>query len=112
MIASQLIIVFISISFIYYSLNSIFSKKMKGEFDRWGFDKFRILISIIQLFTGILLLMSFFYPFLIIYCSSIFFIMMMGAIFVRIRVKDNFLDTLPALIYFILKAIIIYVELK
>ena len=85
---------------------------MKSEFDRWGFQKFRILISIIQLFTGILLLMSFFYPFLVIYCSSIFFIMMMGAIFVRIRVKDNFLDTLPALIYFILNAIIIYVELQ
>ena len=112
MIASQLIIVFISISFIYYSLNSIFSKKMKDEFGRWGFHKFRIFISVVQLFSGIFLLMSFFYPFFIIYCSSIFFFMMMGAIFVRIRVKDSFLDTLPALIYFILNAIIIYIELQ
>lgn len=112
MIVNKLIIVFISISFIFYSLDSIFSKKMKDEFRRWGFDKFRILISLIQLFSGITLLMSFFYPFLVIYCSLIFFVMMTGAIFVRIRIKDSFLDTLPALLYFILNAIIIYIELQ
>ena len=85
---------------------------MKDEFRRWGFDKFRILISLIQLFSGITLLMSFFYPFLVIYCSLTFFIMMTGAIFVRIRIKDSFLDTIPALLYFILNAIIIYIELQ
>ena len=38
--------------------------------------------------------------------------MMMGAIFVRIRVKDSFLDTLPALFYFFLNGFVIYTELQ
>ena len=112
MFYSQFIILFISLSFIFYALNAIFSKKMKDEFTRWGFQKYRILISCIQLSSGFFLLLSLFYPFLVIYCSSIFFIMMLGAIFVRIRIKDNFLDTLPALFYFFLNAIIIYIELQ
>ena len=109
---SQVIILFISFSFIFYALHALFSKKMKDEFSRWGVQKYRILISFIQLSSGLSLLLSFFYPFLVIYCSSIFFTMMLGAIFVRIRIKDSFVDTLPALLYFFLNAIILYIELQ
>ena len=109
---SQVIILFISFSFIFYALHALFSKKMKDEFSRWELQKYRILISCVQLLSGFSLLLSFFYPFLVIYCSSIFFIMMLGAIFVRIRIKDSFLDTLPALLYFFLNTIIIYIELQ
>ena len=112
MIFSQIIVLFISISFIFYAFNSMFSKKMKDEFTRWGFHNYRILISCTQLSCSFFLLLSFFYPFLVIYCSSIFFIMMMGAILVRIRVKDSFSDTLPALFYFFLNALLIYIELQ
>ena len=109
---SQVIILFISFSFIFYALHALFSTKMKDEFSRWGVQKYRILICFIQLSSGLSLLLSFFYPFLVIYCSSIFFTMMLGAIFVRIRIKDSFLDTLPALLYFFLNAIILYIELQ
>ena len=109
---SQVIILFIGFSFIFYALHALFSKKMKDEFSRWGVQKYRILISFIQLSSGLSLLLSFFYPFLVIYCSFIFFTMMLGAIFVRIRIKDSFLDTLPALLYFFLNAIILYIELQ
>ena len=112
MFYSQFIILFISLSFIFYALSALFSKKMKDEFTRWGFQKFRILLSCVQLLSGFFLLLSFFYPFLVIYCSSIFLIMMLGAIFVRIRIKDSFIDTLPALFYFFLNAVIIYIELR
>ena len=109
---SQVIILFISFSFLFYALHALFSQKMKDEFSRWGVQKYRVLISCVQLLSGFSLLLSFFYPFLVIYCSSIFFIMMLGAIFVRIRIKDSFLDTLPALLYFFLNTIIIYIELQ
>ena len=109
---SQVIILFISFSFLFYALHALFSQKMKDEFSRWGVQKYRILISCVQLLSGFSLLLSFFYPFLVIYCSSIFFTMMLGAIFVRIRIKDSFLDTLPALLYFFLNAIILYIELQ
>ena len=109
---SQVIILFISFSFIFYALHALFAKNMKDEFSRWKLQKYRILISFIQLLSGLSLLLSFFYPFLVIYCSSIFFTMMLGAIFVRIRIKDSFLDTLPALLYFFLNAIILYIELQ
>ena len=109
---SQIIISFISFSFIFYALHALFSKKMKEEFSRWGFQKYRVLISCIQLLSGFFLLLSVFFPFLVIYCTSIFFIMMLGAIIVRIRIKDSFLDTLPAFLYFFLNAFIIYFELR
>ena len=112
MFYNQFIIIFISLSFIAYALNALFSKKMRDEFKRWGFHKYRVLLSYIQLLSALFFFLSLFYPFLVIYCSSVFFIMMLGAIFVRIRIKDSFLDTLPALLYFFLNAIILYIELQ
>jgi len=112
MIYYNFIIIFTSLSFIFYALNALFSKKMKDEFRRWGFQKYRILISSTQLLCSIFLLSSFFFPFLVLYCSSIFFLMMLGAIYVRIRTKDSLLEMLPALLYLFLNAIIIYIEFQ
>jgi len=111
MIYNNFIIIFISFSFIFYACTALFSSSMQDEFRRWGYQKYRVLISCTQLLCSVFLLSSFFYPFLVIYCSSIFFLMMLGAVYVRIRIKDGFLEMLPALFYLFLNAIIIYTEL-
>ena len=109
---SKIIILFISFSFLLYGFSALLSKNMKDEFERWGFQKYRLLISCTQLLCGFCLLLSFIYPFLLIYSTSILFIMMLGAVFVRIRIKDSFLEILPALIYLFFNAIMIYMEIK
>lgn len=106
------IILFIGISFIFYAFNALFSQYMKDEFLRWGFQKYRVFISILQLFFGMLFLTGFIYPFLFIYCSSFFLLMMLGAIFVRFRIKDGLFEMLPAYLYFFLNLIIFFIELK
>ena len=108
---SNLIIGFISFSFIIYGFSGLLSNKMKEEYLRWGFHDYRIIISSIQLLCALFLLFGFFYPFFVIYCSMIFFFMMIGAIVVRLRLRDSFLEILPALMYCVLNAILIYTEL-
>mgnify|MGYP001200131297 CR=1 FL=1 len=108
----KIIILFISFSFLLYGFSALLSKNMKAEFERWGFQKYRLLISCTQLLCGFCLLLSFIYQFLLIYSTSILFIMMLGAVFVRIRIKDSFLEILPALIYLFLNAIMIYMEIS
>ena len=49
----NILIFFSAISFIYYSLNSIFSKRLINEYQRWGYDKLRYLIAFLQFFAAI-----------------------------------------------------------
>ena len=108
---SNFIIIFISFSFIIYGFSGVLSNKMKEEYLRWGFNDYRIIISSIQLLCALFLLFGLFYPFFVIYCVTIFFFMMLGAIVVRVRIRDGFLEILPALMYCVLNAILIYTEL-
>ena len=104
-----ILIVFSSISFIYYGINSFFSKKMVLEYSRWGYDKLRFYIAWCQLLGGCCLLAgllhSSLYTFIPI-TSFLLSIMMINAVFTRIRVKDKLIDTLPSVFYFILNAVI------
>ena len=111
MIYSDFIIIFIGLSFIFYSFNALFSNKMKYEYHRWGFSEYRVIISCVQLLCALCLLLGLLYSFFLIYCTIIFFLMMLGAICVRFKTKDSFLEMLPALMYLVLNGMIIYMEL-
>jgi hypothetical protein len=53
MLLENILIYFSAISFIFYSINSLYSKRLISEFDRWGYGKFRFLIASFQLLAGI-----------------------------------------------------------
>ena len=105
---ATIIIYFTGFSFIAYGINSFVSKRMINEFKRWGLEDKRKIIGICQFIAGIgIILGSEFKTILI--SSAIFIIMMMIiAIVVRIRIKDDISDIMPAIAYIVLCLIILY----
>jgi len=81
---------------------------MISEYERWGYQKHRIQIAILQLLAGLGLLIGSSSPILLALISSSLFLMMMVAVFVRIRINDTMINTLPAVFYAILNFIIFY----
>ena len=47
-----IIVIFTSISFIIYGINSFTSNRMVNEYQRWGFGKYRKIIGLTQLLCG------------------------------------------------------------
>lgn len=108
MLLENILIYFSAISFIFYSINSLYSKRLISEFDRWGYGKFRILIASFQLLAGIGFIIGLYFSFLISIVSFLLFVMMLVAIFVRIKVKDDVIEIFPAIFYASLNLIIFY----
>jgi uncharacterized membrane protein YphA (DoxX/SURF4 family) len=108
MLLENILIYFSAISFIFYSINSLYSKRLISEFDRWGYGKFRILIASFQLLAGIGFLIGLYFSFLISIVSFLLSVMMLVAIFVRIKVKDDIIEIFPAIFYASLNLIIFY----
>ena len=103
----NIIIVFVAISFIAYGINSFISNKMILEFKRWGLEKRRKEIGGFQLACGIGILIGLKLNFILMISSVILIIMMLVAIYVRVKIKDNISEILPAIAYLILGIIIL-----
>lgn len=102
---------FTGISFVVYGINSFISKRMIREFKRWGLADKRKIIGVCQCIGGLGLLVGFEYDATIIMSSIFIIIMMLVAILVRIQIRDNISDILPAIAYMLLCAIILYEQL-
>ena len=98
---------FVAVSFIAYGINSFVSNKMILEFKRWGLEKRRREIGAFQLACGIGTLIGIWSNYILIISSAILIIMMLVAIYVRIKIKDNISEILPAIAYLILGIIIL-----
>lgn len=108
MLFENILIYFSAISFIFYSINSLYSERLISEFDRWGYSKFRFLIASFQLLAGIGFIIGIYFSFLISIVSFLLFVMMLVAIFVRIKIKDSVIEIFPAIFYASLNLIIFY----
>ncbi len=117
-----IISLFSGISFIVYGISSFRSKRMISEFQRWGYVNHRKLIGFFQLVGGAGLIFGSLFTIntfdsndspinsnnILAGSSLILTIMMVGAVFVRIDIKDKFVNILPATFYAILNFIIFY----
>ena len=77
------------------------------EFKRWGLEKRRKEIGSFQLACGIGILIGLKINYMLILSSVILIMMMLVAVYVRIKIKDNISEILPALAYLILGLIIL-----
>ena len=103
----NIIIVFVGISFIAYGINSFISNKMILEFKRWGLEKRRKGIGGFQLACGIGIIIGLWSNYILIVSSILLVIMMLVAVYIRIKIKDNISEILPAIAYLILGIIIL-----
>ena len=99
---------FSAISFILYGISSFLSKRMISEYERWGYQNFRIQIACSQVLAGVGLLVGLSFPILLTLVSCLLTIMMVVAIFVRISINDSIINTLPAIFYVIINFMIFY----
>lgn len=104
----NILIYFSSFSFIFYSINSLYSKRLITEFERWGYAKFRYLIAFFQFLAGIGFIIGIYFSPLISVVSFLLFVMMVVAIYARIKVNDTFIEIFPAIFYALLNLIIFY----
>ena len=119
-----IIILFSSFSFIVYGISSFTSKRMISEFQRWGYANQRKLIGYFQLIGGAGLMFGSLFEIsndngenlinssnILSASSFLLTVLMLGAIFVRINIKDKLVNILPATFYAILNVVILYYSL-
>jgi len=81
---------------------------MKDEFKRYGLEKFALLTSILQMLGGIGLIVGLLvHPILLISSAGLSILMLFG-FSVRLKIKDGFWQSLPALSYFMLNSYLFY----
>ncbi|MFD0862051.1 DoxX family protein [Sungkyunkwania multivorans] len=99
----SIISIFTAVSFIYFGISCLTTHYMKSEFIRYGLAKQRVLTGSLQLIgaTGILIGV-WGSPFLAFFSSCGLFLLMLAGYSVRLKIKDSFLRSLPALIFAIL----------
>ena len=108
MFLENIFIYFSAFSFLFYSINSLYSKRLIKEFERWGYSKFRFVIAFFQFLAGVGFIVGIYFSPLISIVSFLLFIMMIFAIYARIKVNDTLIEMFPAIFYALLNLIIFY----
>jgi len=99
---------FSSISFIAYSVSYFISPHMKSEFERFNLKQLGLLVVVLEIIGAAGLLVGlFFNPILLLSSGGLSLLMFLG-IMVRIKSKDSFLASFPAVFYMILNVFIFY----
>jgi len=102
-------VLFSSISFAGYSISYFISPNMKKEFERFNLKNLGLFVIILEIVGAIGLVVGlFFKPLLLLSSGGLAILMFLGLI-TRIKSKDSFLVSLPALFFMILNAYIFYV---
>ena len=101
-----------SLSFAGYSVSYFVSPNMKKEFERFDLKGFGIYIIILEILGAAGLLVGLFFKPLLLLASGGLAILMLLGVLTRIKTKDSFLVSLPALFFMILNAFIFYLGIK
>jgi uncharacterized membrane protein HdeD (DUF308 family) len=94
------------VSFIFFGLACFFSNVFINEFYRYGLSEYRQIVGFFELLGGIGCIVGIFNKRVLILSSFGLSVMMLLGVAVRIKINDTFTQTLPALIYFLINAII------
>jgi hypothetical protein len=103
----ETIVLFSALSFLVYGTGCFTSLHLKKEFERYGFSKQRRLIGFLQLCGALGLISGFWIPFIGRIGASGLALMMFVAVIVRIKIRDTFLQTTPAILYFFLNTYLV-----
>lgn len=94
------------VSFIFFGFACFFSNVFINEFYRYGLSEYRTIVGFFQLLGGIGSILGFFDKRILIISSLGLSVMMLLGVGVRIKINDTFIQTLPALTYLSVNAII------
>lgn len=108
----NILLIFSALSFLFFGMGCLLSPRLKSEFDRYGIPQFRMLTGYLQLLGALGILLGFVYPPLQWISTAGLSLLMMFGVGVRIKIRDGFWQTLPALFYCGLNAILFFQLLK
>jgi uncharacterized membrane protein YphA (DoxX/SURF4 family) len=97
-------------AFMGYGIACLTTPHMKQEFERYGLHQFRVLTGLLEIAGGSGLLIGFFSstPFLSLLASLGLALLMICGIGVRLKIKDSFLQCLPAIILLVVNSVIAF----
>ncbi len=98
------LVLFSAVSFLVYGIGCFISRWTAREFERYGMPGLRLLVGSLQLCAVVGLLAGLRYPPFGRAAAIGLTLMMLGAVGVRLKIKDTFLQTTPALFYLFLNA--------
>ncbi len=84
---------------------------MKAEFKRFGLEKAGALIAVLELLGSLGLLVGLKYPIILLVSAAGLAILMFLGVAIRIKVRDPFWATLPAVFFLALNAYIFFISL-
>jgi len=98
--------IFSGVSHLFYGITTLFVPFYIDEFIRYGFSDFRVLIGLSQVVLGLGLLLGRHNVKITILSSGFLASLMTGALIIRILIKDDSIQSLPAIGYLILNSFI------
>ncbi|MFT7671291.1 MAG: hypothetical protein ACI8X5_004008 [Planctomycetota bacterium] len=100
------------VAFFFYGWHCIRSAIMVAEFERYGLKRLRKLTGSLELLgpTGLLIAYAF-PPVLLVASGGLILLMLMG-VMTRLRFRNSFVATLPALVLFLMNAFIFSVSFR
>jgi len=91
--------VFTSLSFLAYGVSCLVSAGMKAEFQRYGLARFRVLTGGLEIAGSLGVLIGLLVPLIGFLAAGGLTLLMIGALGVRIRIRDSLRQTLPSALY-------------
>lgn len=105
----QLSAAFVALSFYVYGISCLLSAHMTLEFERYGLAKFRAVTGLLQLAGALGLTLGLFgLPLVGFLAAAGLSVQMALGVGVRLRIRDSWLQCLPAFIYFCASAGVAY----
>ncbi|MFT6181824.1 MAG: putative membrane protein YphA (DoxX/SURF4 family) [Paracoccaceae bacterium] len=95
---------FCALSFIAYGVSCLAAAHMVREFERFGLPNYRKLTGILQLLGAVGLLIGFRFPIIGALAAGGLALQMLIGFGVRLKIRDHFLQSLPAFAYLLINA--------
>lgn len=110
MIILNILILFIGVSFIFYGFGCFTSPKMKEEFNRFQLSSFqRKLTGMLQIIGSLGLILGYYFYDLIGFLAAFGLgLLMLAGFAVRLKIKDNFIQSFPSFFFAILNFYVAY----
>jgi hypothetical protein len=106
------LVVISSISFLVYGIAYFRFPQMKSEFKRFKLEKFGTFIAILELLGALGLLIGLkFHTILLISAGGLSILMFLGVV-VRIKMRDSFWVSFPALFFMLINSLIFFLSVK
>lgn len=93
-----------AISFAFFGAACLASNELRAEFSRYGLARWRTTVGCFQLLGAAGLVVEPWLPWAALIASAGLAAMMLLGVCVRVKIRDSFLHTLPALFYTLLNA--------